>query len=164
MKETTHSGGGQDKKQKHRGQQKRGINEKCHHLSPWLQLCLKVSLTHGDLGCFWTLQLWAPLSGNGPHLAWRGEPPGVSRVAAGAFALRWGPQRPALVASGKARPHASCSGASRRASRAFNLTGLCCLLFPRGGSLPCWLCSRLPGGGEGLLQQVLPQGAPPLEM
>lgn len=61
MKETTHSGGGQDKKQKHRGQQKRGINEKCHHLSPWLQLCLKVSLTHGDLGCFWTLQLWAPI-------------------------------------------------------------------------------------------------------
>lgn len=61
MKEITHSGGEQDKKQKDRGQQKRGINEKCHHPSPWLQLCLKVSLTHGDLGCFWTLQLWAPI-------------------------------------------------------------------------------------------------------
>ena len=50
------------------------------------------------------------LSGNGPHLAWRGEPPEFSRVAAGALALRRGPQGPALVASGKARPHASCSG------------------------------------------------------
>ena len=27
------------------------------------------------------------LSGNGPHLAWRGEPPGFSRVAAGALDL-----------------------------------------------------------------------------
>ena len=49
-----------------------------------------------------------------------------------------------------------------RASRAFSLTGLGCLLFPRGGSLPCWLCSRLSGGGAGLLQQVLPQGLLPL--
>ena len=39
------------------------------------------------------------LSGNGPHLAWRGEPPGFSRVGAGALDLRWGPQGPALVAS-----------------------------------------------------------------
>ena len=46
-------------------------------------------------------------SGNGPHLAWRGEPPGLSRVAAGALDLRRGPQEPALVASGKASPHAS---------------------------------------------------------
>lgn len=61
MKEITHSGGEQDKIQKHRGQQKRGVKEKCHHPSPWLQLCLTVSLTHGDLGCFWTLQLWAPI-------------------------------------------------------------------------------------------------------
>ena len=45
-----------------------------------------------------------------------------------------------------------------RASRAFSLKGLGCLLFPRGGSLPCWLCIRLSGGGAGLLQQVLPQG------
>ena len=37
-------------------------------------------------------------------------------VAAGALALRWGPQGPALVASGKASPHASCSGASRDSS------------------------------------------------
>ena len=49
-----------------------------------------------------------------------------------------------------------------RASRAFSLTGLGCLLFPRGGSLPCWLCIRLSGGGAGLLQQVLPQGLLPL--
>ena len=51
--------------------------------------------------------------GNGPHLAWRAKPPGFSRVAAGALDLRRGPQGPALVASGKASPHASCSGASR---------------------------------------------------
>ena len=49
-----------------------------------------------------------------------------------------------------------------RASRAFSLTGLGCLLFPRGGSLPCWLCPRLSGGGAGLLQQVLAQGLRPL--
>ena len=30
--------------------------------------------------------------GNGPHLTWRGEPPGFSRVAAGALELRRGPQ------------------------------------------------------------------------
>ena len=50
------------------------------------------------------------LSGNGPHLAWRAEPPGFSRVAAGALDLRWEHQGPAVVASGKASPHASCSG------------------------------------------------------
>ena len=33
-----------------------------------------------------------------------GEPPGFSRVAAGALDLRRGPQEPALVASGKASP------------------------------------------------------------
>ena len=53
---------------------------------------------------------------NGPHLAWRAEPPGFSRVAAGALDLRWGPQGPALVASGKASPHASSSEASRDSS------------------------------------------------
>ena len=42
------------------------------------------------------------------------------------------------------------------------MTGLGCLLFPRGGSLPCWLCTRLSGGAAGLLQQVLPQGLLPL--
>ena len=51
--------------------------------------------------------------GNGLHLAWRGEPPRFSRVAAGALDLRRGPQGPALVATGKASPQASCSGASR---------------------------------------------------
>ena len=50
------------------------------------------------------------LSGNGPHLAWKGEPPGFSQVAAGALDPRRGPQGPALVASGKASPHASCTG------------------------------------------------------
>ena len=47
---------------------------------------------------------------------WRGEPPGFSRVAAGALDLRLGLQGPALVASGKVSPHASCSGASRDSS------------------------------------------------
>ena len=47
-------------------------------------------------------------------------------------------------------------------SSAFSLMGLGCFLFPRGGSLPCWLCTRLSGGGAGLLQQVLPQGLLPL--
>ena len=45
-----------------------------------------------------------------------GKPPGFSRVAAGALDLRRGPQGPALVASGKASPHASCSGVSRDSS------------------------------------------------
>ena len=40
----------------------------------------------------------------------------ISRVAEGALDLRRGPQRPALVASGKASPHESCSGASRDSS------------------------------------------------
>ena len=44
------------------------------------------------------------------------EPPGFSRVAAGALDLRRGPQGPALVASGKASPHSSCTGASRDSS------------------------------------------------
>ena len=42
-----------------------------------------------------------------------GEPPGFSRDAAGALDLRRGPQGRILVASGKAIPHASFSGASR---------------------------------------------------
>ena len=56
------------------------------------------------------------LRGNGPHLAWRGEPPGFFRVVTGDLDLRRGPEGPALVASGKAIPHASCSGASRDSS------------------------------------------------
>ena len=52
------------------------------------------------------------LSGNGRHLAWMGEPPGFSRLAVGALNLRRGPQGSALVASGKASPNASYSGAS----------------------------------------------------
>ena len=42
-----------------------------------------------------------------------GESPGFSQVAAGALDLRRGHQGPALVASGKASPLASCSGTSR---------------------------------------------------
>ena len=42
--------------------------------------------------------------GNGPHLAWRGELPGFSRVVAGALKLRRGPQGPSLAASVKADP------------------------------------------------------------
>ena len=45
-----------------------------------------------------------------------GKPTGCSRVVAGALDLRLGPQGPALVASGKAIPHASCTGASRDSS------------------------------------------------
>ena len=45
-----------------------------------------------------------------------GRPAGFSRVAAGALDLRRGPQGPALVASGKASPHASSSRASRDSS------------------------------------------------
>ena len=42
-----------------------------------------------------------------PHLAWRGEPPGFSRVAAGALDLRRGPQGPVLLASGTLEPEDS---------------------------------------------------------
>ena len=63
------------------------------------------------------------LSGNGPHLARKGEPPRFSQVASGALSLprgtqgpALGTQGPALVASGKASPHASCSGTSRDSS------------------------------------------------
>ena len=45
-----------------------------------------------------------------------GRPPGFSRVAVGALDLRRRPQGPALVASGKASPHTSCSGAFRDSS------------------------------------------------
>ena len=56
------------------------------------------------------------LSTNAPHIAWRGEPPGFSRVATGALDLRRGPQGPVLVALGKASPHATCSGAYQDSS------------------------------------------------
>ena len=32
------------------------------------------------------------------------------------------------------------------------MTGLGCLLFPRGGSLPCWLCTRPSGGGKPMIR------------
>ena len=57
------------------------------------------------------------VSGNGPHLAWRGEPPGFSRVAAGGLDLRRGSQGPAVVASGKASPHVFLEGLSLFLSR-----------------------------------------------
>ena len=56
------------------------------------------------------------LHGIGPHLAWRGEPPGFSRVGAAVLDLRRGHQGPALVASGKASPNASSSKASQDSS------------------------------------------------
>ena len=52
------------------------------------------------------------LRGKGPHFACSAIPPGFSRVAEGALDLRRGPQGPAMVASGLASPHSSCSGAS----------------------------------------------------
>ena len=41
----------------------------------------------------------------------------IFSIAAGALDLRRGPQGPALVASGKASPHASCSGVFRDSTR-----------------------------------------------
>ena len=46
----------------------------------------------------------------------KGEPPGFSQVAADALDLPRGPQGPTVVASGKASPHASCSGATQYSS------------------------------------------------
>ena len=80
-----------------------------------------------------------------PHLAWRGEPPGFSRVAAGALDIRRGPQEPALVASGKASPHASCSGASRDSSPV--LTWILGYFW----SLPRGVSPRLVWGHAGVL-------------
>ena len=74
--------------------------------------CVKDPLEVQEFKCDYPLVVSAEMG----HLAWRGEPPGFSRVAAGSLDLRWGPQGPALVASGKAIPHASCSGASRDSS------------------------------------------------
>ena len=44
----------------------------------------------------------------------------------------------------------------------FQLHGAGLPPLPRGGSLPCWLCTRRSGWGTGLLQQVLPRGLFPL--
>ena len=60
---------------------------------------------------------WRRLSGNGPHLAWRGEPPGFARVEAGALDLQWGPQGPALVASKGQSPFELLGGLSGFLSR-----------------------------------------------
>ena len=59
-----------------------------------------------------------------------GEPPGFSRLAAGALDLRRGHQGPALVGSGKASPHARSSGLSGFLSRR------CCGLRPCVESVP----------------------------
>ena len=97
------------------------------------------------------------LSGNGPHLAWRGEPPGFSRVAAGALDLRRGPQGHALVASGKASPHASCSGSSRDSSPVHAGARPCVESVPEpedSSPVPTWIfgyfCSFLNGVGPRL--------------
>ena len=55
------------------------------------------------------------LSGNGPHLAWRGEPPVLSRVEAGALDLGRGTQGP-LWWPQERQTHASCSVDSRDSS------------------------------------------------
>ena len=44
---------------------------------------------------------------------------------------------------------------SAQAKKGLSRTGLGCLLFPRGGSPPCLLFTRLPGGGAVCLLQVL---------
>ena len=68
------------------------------------------------------------------------------------------PERCQIGALSRARALPNRRRTWLRASKAFSLTGLGCLLFPRGGSPPCCLCIRLSGGGAGLLQQVFPQG------
>ena len=69
----------------------------------------------------WKLQRLGVISLETTQWKWissrpEGKPPGFSRVAAGALDLQRVPQGPDLVASGKASPHASCSGASRDSS------------------------------------------------
>ena len=69
----------------------------------------------------WKFQGLGVISLETPQRKWassrlEGEPPGFFRVAAGALDLPLGPQGPALLASGKASPHASCMGASRDSS------------------------------------------------
>ena len=63
------------------------------------------------LGYFWSLPRAVS-----PHLEWGHARALSSRVVAEALDLRRGPQRPTLVASGKASRHASCSGFSRDSS------------------------------------------------
>ena len=94
-----------------------------------------------------TGQMWLAsrrLSGNGPHLPWWREPSGFSRVAAGALELRRGPQRPALAASGKGSPHASCSGASRDSSP-FD-AGALVLVLSRAGTWGLFSCADMDLG------------------
>ena len=94
-----------------------------------------------------TGQMWLAsrrLSGNGPHLPWWREPSGFSRVAAGALELRRGPQRPALAASGKGSPHASCSGASRDSSP-FD-AGALVLVLSRAGTWGLFSCANMDLG------------------
>ena len=69
----------------------------------------------------WKFQRLGVISLETSHLKWassrlEGKPPGFSGVAAGGLDSRRGRHGPALVASGKASPHASCSGASRDSS------------------------------------------------
>ena len=69
----------------------------------------------------WKFQRLGEISLETPQRKWassrlRGETPEFSRVGAGALDLQRGHQDPALVASGEAGPHTSCSGASRDSS------------------------------------------------
>ena len=73
------------------------------------------------LKTLWKFQRLDVISLETPQWKWassrlEGRSYWISRVAAGALDLRRGPQGPALVASGKASPHGSCTGASRDSS------------------------------------------------
>ena len=66
----------------------------------------------------WKFQTLGFISLETPRRKWassrlKGKTSWIFSSSTGALNLRRGPQGPALVASGKASPHASCSGASR---------------------------------------------------
>ena len=69
----------------------------------------------------WKFQMLGVISLETPQRKWassrlEGRTSWIFSIGAGALDLRRGHQGPALVASGKASPHASCSGASRDSS------------------------------------------------
>ena len=69
----------------------------------------------------WKFQMIGVISLETPQRKWtssrlEGRTSWIFSIGAGVLALRRGPQGPALVASGKASPYASLSGASRESS------------------------------------------------
>ena len=69
----------------------------------------------------WNFQILGVISLETPQRKWassrlEGRTSWIFSSLEGALDLRWGPQGPALVASGKASPHASCLRASRESS------------------------------------------------